>query len=181
MAMSELKQKLLQYELKRIGFPDAEYIPAADQIKIQPDNDRMPAINNTGDIHFGSEHHDFVFDTLKPLVDSVNEAAAAWEKSQAMPFENLSQFRVLAEYNNILLAARDDTEYGRGFHYATWQYNYDRTGLDHGHYTDDFNAVKEDFAGRSGLIPKEKIVTREQAAEIVTVIENLMENDYDLY
>ena len=181
MAMSEIKQKLFQYELKKIGFPDAEYIPASGKIKIQPDNNRMPVINDGGEISFKNESRDFVFDILNPLVDSVNEAAAAWEKAQAVPFADLKKFRLLAEYNNVILAARDDTIYGRGLHYVTWEYTYNRTGVIYGHYTDDFNAAKEDFAGRSGLIAKEKIITREQAAEIVTVIENLMENDYALY
>ena len=181
MAMSELKQKLLKYELKKIGFPEAVYVPESDQIKLQPDNTSLITINDAGDINYGLGYGDFAIITLFPIVEKVNESAAAWGKSNEVPFEDLSKFRVLAEYNNIILAARDDTIYGRGFHFVTWQYNYDRTGLDHGHYTEDYNIIKEDFAVRSGLISKEKIFTREQAEEIITAIENLMENDYDLY
>ena len=181
MAMSELKQKLLQYELKQIGFPNAVYIPESDKIKIQSDNDRLPFINDVGDISYGTEHANFVRNTLRPIVDRVNETVSAWEKSQDMPFDDLKQFRVLAEYNNIMLAARDDTIYGRGLNFVTWQYNHEHTGLDHGHYTEDYIIAKEDFAERSGLIHAGKILTPEQANEIVTVIENLMENDYDLY
>jgi hypothetical protein len=121
MAMSELKQKLLRYELAKTGFPDASYIPESDKIKIQPDNGRMPEISGADEIMYGAEHADLVKDTIKPIVDRVNETVSAWEKSQAAPFENLSQFRVLAEYNNILLDARDDTGRSRGLYFITWQ------------------------------------------------------------
>ena len=181
MAMSEMKQKLLLYELAKIGFREAAYMPETDQIKVQPDNDRMPVISGDGEITYKSEQRDFVYNTLSPLVDGVNEVAAAWERATPVPFENLSQFRVLGDYGKAMLAARDDTELGRGLHFVTWKYDFDRTGLEHGNYTENYAAAKEDFSIRAGLIPKEKIVTQEQAAEIVTVINNLIENDYDLY
>ena len=181
MAMSEMKQKLLLYELAKIGFREAAYMPETDQMKIQPDNDRMPVINDAGEITYKSEQRDFVYNILSPLVDGVNEVAAAWERANPVPFENLSQFRVLADYGKAMLAARDDTELGRGLYFATWQYDYNRTGLEHGHYMEDYKTAKEDFSIRAGLISSDKIVTREQAAEIVTVIKNLIENDYDLY
>lgn len=188
--MSEIKQGVLKYELAQIGFPDAKYfseirkpdgITEPDKIRINPNDIRMPEINNAGDIRYGREYDSLAVSTIKPLVDKVNEIVAVWEHSRAIPFENLSQFRVLAEYNNIILAARNDIENGRGLYFTTWQYNFDRTGLDHGHYTEDYVAAKEDFAIRAGLIPATKILAKNQAAEIITVIENLFENDYDLY
>lgn len=180
MAMSELKRKLLIYELAKIGFRDAQYHPISDRVQVQPDNDRMPKISDIGDINYGTEYNSLAINTLRPLVDRVNEAVAAWERSRTMPFEDLSEFRVLAEYNNIMMAARDDTVYGRGLHFVTWQYNYNRTGLDHGHYTENYNAVKEDFAERSGLIPSVKLFTQEQAAEIKAAIDYRINYDGDI-
>jgi hypothetical protein len=160
MAMPEVKQKMLQYELAKLGYPDAVYKPESDIIMIHPNNDRLPYINDAGDIHFGSEHGNFVTYTLRPIVEEVNEAYTAWEQSKAVPFEDLKQFRVLATFNNVMLAARDDTKLGRGLHFVTWRYNHDRTGLDNGFYTDDYNAVKENFASRSGLISQIKLFTQ---------------------
>jgi len=180
MAMSELKQKLLIYALASIGYPDAAYNPVTDRVNVQADNDRMSAINNAGDIGFGIEYSYLSTNTIRPLVDAVNESFNAWERANVVPFEDLKQFRVLAEYNNILLAARDDTELGRGFHFVTWRYNNDRTGLDNGFYTEDYKAAKENFATRSGLISNNKLFTQEQAAEIKAAIEYCIENNSDL-
>jgi hypothetical protein len=85
MAMSELKQMLLKQELAKIGFPDAVYIPESDKIKVQPDNERLPFIDDEGAIWYGTEHDNFVKDTIRPLVDRVNELTAAQEKKTAMP------------------------------------------------------------------------------------------------
>ena len=190
MAMSEMKQKLLLYELAQAGFPDAEYIPEfkrldgitmPDKIMIKSDNLSMLEINNAGDILFARKYANLAINIIRPLADKVNEAVAAWEKAIAMPFEGVSQFRIFAEYNNTILAARDDTKYERGLYFVTWEYTRDRTGVAYGHYTEDYNAAKEDFARRSGLMSGLKMFTPEQAEEIISTIEYCIENDNDFY
>jgi hypothetical protein len=90
--------------------------------------------------------------------------------------ENLSRFNILTEFNNIVLAARDDGEYRRGLHFVVWEYDSDRTGFHAGHYTDDYAAAKENFALRAGLIQQEKVVTKEVAADIKAAIDFSLEN-----
>lgn len=177
MPMSDLKQRFLLQELAKIGFRDAYYLPESDHIKVQPGNTRMPYINGDGNISYGAENNDFVRNTIRPLVLKVDEIVGAWEKAQPMPFEGVSNFRLLAEYNNVIFAARDDIEKGYGFHFVTWKCNYTRTGVEQGHYTQDYEWAKQDFATRSGMIPKEKIFTAEQAAEMITAIEYRFNND----
>jgi len=162
MRMTELKQKFLKYELKNAGFPYAEYITQTDIMKVQPDDDRMPKIYDNGDIHYGSEYDKLVKNTIMPLVDKVNEIIKVWETSQSMPVNEVSHFRLLAEYNGIVMASRDDNDNGYGFHYVTWEYNGNRTAVEKGHYTTDYIGAKEDFAIRSGLINKEKIIPLKQ-------------------
>lgn len=182
MAMSELKQKLLLNELAKAEFMNAVYEPQNDVIRIQTDNDGGSIlISDDYEVRFLQANRETALFTVKPLVDKVTEIISAWENANAVPFENLTHYRTFAEYNRVIMAARDDTEYGRGLYFVTWQYNYDRTGVENGYYTEDYDDVKENFAQRSGLVPKEKLFTQEQAAEIKTVIENLFENDYDLY
>jgi len=180
MAMSELKQKMLIHGLARAGYPNAAYSPETDRVNVQADNDNMPAINDNGDIRHGIEYYNIAFNEIRPVVDTVNESYAAWETSKTMPFENRKQFRVLAEHNDIMLAARDDTELGRGLHFVTWRYNHDRTDLDSGFYTEDYNAVKENFAVRSGLVPQNKLLSPEQATELESAAQYRIENDFDM-
>ena len=180
MAMTELKQKILLHELAKLGFPDAVYISESDKIKVQPDNDRLPFISDAGGINYGAEHEQFVRNTLRPIVNGVNESVAAWEKARAVPFEDLKQFRILVAHNNVLLAARDDTELGRGLHFVTWRYDHDLTGVEHGFYTEDYMAAKENFATRSELVSENKLLTEEKAAELVSAVEYRLEHDDSL-
>ncbi len=180
MAMSEFKQKLMLYELSRNGFPNAEYNPASDRINIWPCKAGMPEINGAGEIFYKNEHDTFVENMLRPLVDRVSESVAAWDNSREMSVDGLSRFRLLAEYNNIVLAARDDTEAGCGLHFVTWRYDYDRSGVEHGHYTESYDDAKEDFAARSGLVSEMKLFTPEQVKGITASIEYRIDHDIDL-
>ena len=166
--MSGQKQKLLKYELRKAGFADAEYITETAVMKVEPGNARMPEIYDNGDIHYGSEYEGTA-QMLRTAVDSVNEITAAWQNSQAMPFEEVSQFHVLSEYNGVVFAARDDTERGYGFEYATWKYNYHRTGVELGYYTGNYCEAKENFAIRSGLVEKSKILPPERESETADI------------
>ena len=177
MAMSELKQKMLLHELAQVGFPDAVYIPQSDTITLQPDGDRLPIINDAGDVKYGTEYSYLAINTIRPLVEKVNEPVTAWERSAFLPIENVSHFKALAEYNNVVLAARDDTDLGRGLHFVTWRYNHNRTDVESGVYTENYNAAKESFAARSGLVPQDKLFTQEQVLEMKTAIDYRIAHD----
>ena len=73
-------------------------------------------------------------------------------------------YQSLAEFNGTVLAGRQ-TEKGAKF--VTWDWDFDRRGLNQGHYyEEDYAAAKRDFAIRSGLIPDERQFTPEQLIEI---------------
>jgi hypothetical protein len=180
--MTDVKQKLMLIELGKAGFPNAEYVPEAEIVMVQPDNDRMPQIIDEGGIRYGREHDHMATKIIRPIVDRVNELAAAWENAPAAPYASCSNFRILAEYNNVVLAARDDTDSGRGhgFHFVTWKHSADRTGFDYGNYTEDYTAAKEDFTARSGLVNRYRLFTPEQANEIRDAVNYRLDNDGDL-
>ena len=182
MAMSELKQRILKYELAKAGFPNAEYVAKSIKMKVQADNERMPVIFNEGDMLYGTEYSDLALNKIAPVSRMVNEMLAAWENSRTSPFIELSQYKVLAEYNNIVLAARDDGEYGRGLFFATWEYDKDGAGVHAGYYTEDYADAKESFATRSGMVQKSKIITEETAADIKAAVDfcRLNTSDFDL-
>jgi hypothetical protein len=175
--MPEMMRKLMLSELAQNGFPQAEYAPASGMIEIPIEGFERPIlITEEGYVRYMPEVSDLA-DSLKPVAEQVREMAYAWEHSREMPVGDLPEFRLLSEYNNIVLAARDDTEHGRGLHFVTWEYNYERTGMYRGHYTEDYNYAKEDFALRSGLVSEHKLVTPEQAAEIKASVEYRINKD----
>lgn len=64
-------------------------------------------------------------------------------------------YRNLADFGGTVLAGAS-SKYGVQF--VTWDWDYDRTGVVHGHYfMENYDAAKQDFTARSGLIQKEQL------------------------
>ena len=73
-------------------------------------------------------------------------------------------YRILADFGGTVLAG---TPSKYGVQFVTWDWDYDRTGVVHGHYfMENYDAAKQDFATRSGLIQKEQLFSPEQLTEI---------------
>ena len=73
-------------------------------------------------------------------------------------------YRILADFGGTVLAG-SPSKYGVQF--VTWDWDYDRTGVVHGHYfMENYDEAKQDFAIRSGLIHKEHFFSTEQLIEI---------------
>ena len=73
-------------------------------------------------------------------------------------------YRILADFGGTVLAG---TPSKYGVQFVTWDWDYDRTGVVHGHYfMENYDGAKQDFATRSGLIQKEQLFSPEQLTEI---------------
>ena len=82
------------------------------------------------------------------------------------------QFNLLADFGGAVLAGQE-RENGQGYQFVTWIWDYDRTGVSHGHYyEDDFQSAKQDFAVRSGLIPRAQLFTPEELTELYRAAEH---------
>lgn len=88
-----------------------------------------------------------------------------------------SDYRVLAEFNNVVLAGHS-TRFGVQF--ATWEWVQDHTALWQGHYTASYAVAKEEFATRAGLLPKERVFIEEQLAEIYRCVYETLDSRYPL-
>lgn len=86
-------------------------------------------------------------------------------------------YRVLAEFNNAVLAGHP-SKYGVQF--VTWEWVQDHTALWQGHYTDSYAAAKEDFATQSGLVPKERLFSDQQLAEVCRCIHEVLDGEYPM-
>ena len=68
-----------------------------------------------------------------------------------------------------------------GYQFVTWIWDYGRTGVIHGHYYEgDYNAAKQDFAVRSGLISNARLFSDEELSELYRATDYLLENDLEL-
>jgi hypothetical protein len=158
MAMSKLKQRLLKTELARLGFHDTEYSKDEDVMRAYQDSGHAMEIRDSGNVSYNTgQYH--IADEIRAAAQRAGELAAVWENARTSRFEGLIGYRLLSEYNNILLAARDDSEHGggHGLHFATCRFSPGRARLEQVNYTDSYEEAKENFAVRCGLVDKNKL------------------------
>ena len=63
----------------------------------------------------------------------------------------------------------------------TWEWDFDREGVHHGHYfQNDYEAAKRDFTLRSNLVPKDALFEPERLAEIYHALSFVREQDETL-
>lgn len=84
-------------------------------------------------------------------------------------------YRLLAEFNGTVLAGQP-TRFGVQF--ATWERDFDRTGLCWGHYFEDYGKAKQDFATRSGLVAATQQFSAEQLTEIYRTVHETLDSGY---
>ena len=86
-------------------------------------------------------------------------------------------YRVLSEYNGTVLAAQP-TRYGAQF--VTWEWVDNHQRLWQGHYFQDYERAKVDFATRSGLVQADKILSDEQLTELYRSAQETLEGDFPI-
>ena len=84
-------------------------------------------------------------------------------------------YRILADFGDAVLAGHPAE---RGVQFVTWEWDFDRKGVHHGHYFQgDYEAAKRDFTVRSGLVPKDALFEPEQLAQIYRALRFVREQD----
>ena len=87
-------------------------------------------------------------------------------------------YRILADFGDAVLAGHP-TE--RDVQFVTWEWDFDREGVHHGHYfQDNYDAAKRDFTVRGGLVQKGALFEPEQLAEIYRALAFVREQDESL-
>ena len=87
-------------------------------------------------------------------------------------------YRILADFSDAVLAGHPSE---RGVQFVTWEWDWDRKGVHHGHYFQNgCEEAKHDFVRRSGLLPKEALFEPEQLDEIHRALAFVCEQDEGL-
>ena len=121
-------------------------------------------------------------DALQAVIDTAkmtSEYMAILETATLLKAGGLTgDYRVLADFGSAVLAGHP-TE--RGVQFVTWEWDWDRKGVHHGHYFQNgCEEAKHDFVRRSGLLPKEALFEPEQLDEIHRALAFVCEQDEDL-
>ena len=111
------------------------------------------------------------------LACTVREYMTLLEQAPPLQAQSLTgDYRLLADFNGAVLAAHPTR---LGVQFVTWDWDYDRTGVVHGHYfMENYDEAKQDFAIRSGLIHKEHFFSTEQLIEIYRCCTDSVNEDF---
>ena len=121
-------------------------------------------------------------DALQSVIDTAkttSEYMAILETAPRLKASGLTgDYRVLADFGDAVLAGHPSE---RGVQFVTWEWDFDREGVHHGHYfQDDYDAAKRDFTVRSGLVQKGALFEPEQLAELYRALAFVREQDETL-
>ena len=145
---------------------------------------RLCCISGRGSVLYRQECVDIpgAQDALRAVIDTAqmtSEYMAIMEIAPLLKASGLDgDYRVLADFGDAVLAGHP-TE--RGVQFVTWEWDYDREGVHHGHYfQDNYDAAKRDFTVRGNLVPKGALFEPEQLAEIYRALAFVREQDESL-
>ena len=145
---------------------------------------RLCRISGKGSVLYRQERVDVpgAQDALQAVIDTAkmtSEYMAILETAPLLKASGLhGDYRVLADFGDAVLAGHPAE---RGVQFVTWEWDFDREGVHHGHYFQgDYEAAKRDFTVRSGLVQKDALFEPEQLAEIYRALAFVREQDETL-
>ncbi len=111
------------------------------------------------------------------IADEIFEYLDAMQNAPLLRTMGLHEdFHLLADFGGAVLAGRK-REKELGYEFVTWVWDPKRSGVRNGHYFgDNFYGAKQDFAVRSGLIPKAQLFTPEQLTELYRATEFFLDD-----
>lgn len=113
-------------------------------------------------------------ENMKEQAAKIREYVRMYETAPGMGIPEVSEYRRMAEYGNIVLAGMYSEQYG--FMFTTWQQSADKTSVAHGDYTPNFDYAKESFITRSGLIDRHRLFAEDEAADLYRCIDYTRNN-----
>ena len=175
--LEELKISLVHagFEPERI---EDQHLP------VRWENHYLCRVSGKGSVLYRQENVDSIRaqDALQTVIDiakMTSEYMAILETAPQLKASGLDgDYRILADFGDAVLAGHP-TE--RGVQFVTWEWDFDREGVHHGHYfQDNYDAAKRDFTVRGNLVPKDALFEPEQLAEIYRALAFVREQDETL-
>ena len=117
--------------------------------------------------------------TVTQTATQVKEYMRIFERAPALKAIGLEDtYKVLADFGDAVLAGRSCKT---GAKFVTWEWDFDRQGVHAGHYfMENYEAAKQDFAVRAGLVESQRLFSDEQIAVIKNACEFALEDNATL-
>ena len=170
--LQEVEQKLLRKEL------DARLLEYG-LIRVKWNGQPLCSVDRDGIVRFrpaditGPEV-DRQLRTVTQIAAQTKEYMRIFERAPALKAVGLQDtFKVLADFGDAVLAGQLGK---KGAQFVTWEWDFDRQGVHVGHYfMENYEAAKQDFAVRAGLVESQRLFSDEQLAVIRNACEFALE------
>ena len=175
--LREVEQKLLHREL------DARLLEDG-LIRVKWNGQPLCSVDRDGIVRFrpaditGPEV-DRQLRTVIQAAGQVKEYMRIFERAPALKAVGLEgTYKVLADFGDAVLAGQLGK---KGAQFVTWEWDFDRQGVHVGHYfMENYEAAKQDFAVRAGLVESQRLFSDEQLAVIRNACAFALEDDATL-
>ena len=175
--LQEVEQKLLRKEL------DARLLEDG-LIRVKWNGQPLCSVDRDGIVRFrpaditGAEV-DRKLRTVTQVAAQVKEYMQIFDRAPALKAVGLDDtYKVLADFGDAVLAGQLGK---KGARFVTWEWDFDRQGVHAGHYfMENYEAAKQDFAVRAGLVERQRLFSDEQLAVIRDACEFALEDDATL-
>ena len=145
---------------------------------------RLCRVSGKGSVLYRQENVDGIgaqdaLQTVIHIAAMTAEYMTAMERAPVLQATGLEgDYRILADFGDAVLAGYPSE---RGVQFVTWEWDWDRKGVHHGHYFQNgCEEAKHDFVRRSGLLPREALFEPEQLAEMHRALAFVCEQDEGL-
>ena len=175
--LREVEQKLLRKEL------DARLLEDS-LIRVKWNGQPLCSVDRDGIVRFrpaditGPEV-DRQLRTVIQTAGHVKEYMRIFERAPTLKVVGLDDtYKVLADFGDAVLARRSCKT---GAKFVTWERDFDRQGVHAGHYfMENYEAAKQGFAARAGLVNEQRLFSDEQLAVIRNACGFALEDDATL-
>ena len=175
--LQEVERKLLRREL------DAKLLEDG-MIHIKWNEKPLCSVDRDGIVRFrpaditGSEV-DRKLRTVTQVAAQVKEYMQIFDRAPALKVAGLEDtYKVLVDFGDAVLAGRLCKT---GAKFVTWEWDFDRQSVHAGHYfIENYEAAKQDFAVRAGLVESQRLFSDEQLAVIRNACAFALEDDATL-
>ena len=175
--LQEVEQKLLRKEL------DARLLEDG-LIRVKWNGQPLCSVDRDGIVRFrpaditGPEV-DRQLRTVIQTAGHVKEYMRIFERAPTLKVVGLDDtYKVLADFGDAVLAGQLGK---KGAKFVSWEWDFDRQGVHSGHYfMENYEAAKQDFTVRAGLVESQRLFSDEQLAVIRNACEFALEADATL-
>ena len=175
--LQEVEQKLLRKELDTRLLEDG-------LIRVKWNGQPLCSVDRDGIVRFrpaditGSEV-DRKLRTVTQVAAQVKEYMQIFDRAPALKAVGLDDtYKVLADFGDAVLAGQLGK---KGAKFVSWEWDFDRQGVHSGHYfMENYEAAKQDFAVRAGLVESQRLFSDEQLAVIRNACAFALEDDATL-